>query len=138
MFRHIGLSKAVLQNVYQRTILDNPKIKHSATQQDRRLQMDVEIWLWQHNDLRTQAATTAEFLRLDNCKMQIDLPVWHVSADSDQYFDHHLIEQHLRIIFKEVNIAHSKITNHTSNVVADEKEVMGLIPPELRRVMRQL
>lgn len=133
IFRRLALNRAVLGTIYS-----IPKAVNIKDHEDYKLRKQVEVWLWQNNDLRTQAAATAEFLELDNCFKQIDLPLWHIMAEIDQYFDSHRTEQHMRIIFKNVNIAHSKRLKHAPSVVADEAEAMKLIPAELRRVMRQL
>jgi pimeloyl-ACP methyl ester carboxylesterase len=137
-FRYVCLNSVVLKSVYRRTYLAKSKFENTKTAEDYDLQMTVEIWLWQHNDVRTHAFTTAEFLTLNNCQKQINLPVWHIIADADQYFDHHRVEQHMRIVFSDVHIAKSKFANHAPSVVAHENEVSGLVPPELRQVLLHL
>jgi len=31
-------------------------------------------------------------LSIDNCKTQVNLPVWHVYTKNDHYFDHRIVE----------------------------------------------
>jgi pimeloyl-ACP methyl ester carboxylesterase len=137
VIRHTTLSTPVLRALYSRSRYAKAKFKQTKPG-DKLAQMNAEIWLWHNNDIRTQAVTTGEFLKLDNCRVKINLPIWHVVTDEDQYFDHNRIEQHLRVIFPLVQIAHAKLESHTPSVVANESEAMSLIPPEVRHALRHL
>jgi pimeloyl-ACP methyl ester carboxylesterase len=134
LFRATALNPMVLRAVYGR--MHNAQSKfEGADPAKRRMFMDFEIYLWHCNDLRTQAVTTLEFLKLDNCTKQIDLPVWHVSVSSDQYFDKHRVEQHMRVIFSEFNLAEAQMGTHAPSVIAEPHEIAPLIPRKIRRVL---
>ena len=137
-FRYVCLSSNILRVVYHHTHNAKSKFKTAADAEEHKRIMDLEVWLWHHNDTRTHALTSAEFLAFDNCKQRVELPVWHVTADADQYFDNHRVEQHMRIVFPEVHIIHSKLANHAPSVIADEKAASQLIPAQLRRVLARL
>jgi len=55
------------------------------------------------------AATVIAFLKLDNCQVRLDLPVWHVSVKADHYFDQRMVEQHFKVIFSDFHGLKSNI-----------------------------
>jgi pimeloyl-ACP methyl ester carboxylesterase len=107
----------------------------TPSREDRRRFMDFEVKLWRDNDMRTHWKTTHEFLVLDNCRQQVDLPVWNVVIDNDRYFDRHMIEQHMKVAFREYHEATSKMAHHAPSLIASKEEAAELIPNELRRVL---
>lgn len=138
LFRYTLLNSWVLRSFYGRT--HNAKKKFALASDATELEQikSVEVDLWQHNDVRTWAFTTAEFLRLDNCKQKIDLPLWHIMAKTDHYFDHKVVEQHLRIVFANYSSDEYDLGAHTPSVLADEKTAGALLPPKLRRYLSHL
>lgn len=137
-FRYVCLNSLALRSAYHRT--PNAKHKFAAAQsaEEHARFMDAEIWLWQHNDVRTHAVTTLEMMDLDNCKQQVDVPVWHVTTDIDQYLDSHRVEQHMRVAFREVHVLRSKLPHHAPSIIADAETAAPLIPLELRRTLKKL
>lgn len=136
MFRGIALHPAVLRAVYDKT----PNAKHKfadLSPEERRKMLDVEVGLWRDNDVRTYMYTTTQFLKFDNCKSQIDLPVWHVGVKNDHFFDNNLVEQHMRIIFNDFNGMTINMTKHAPTVIAEAKDAAPFVPPKLRRVLSQ-
>lgn len=137
-FRYICLNKPFLRLYYQQVNQPNGPSSRKSNLNDRTIQTAAEIWLWQHNDLRTHASTSAEFLSLDNCRKFIELPVWNVIADTDPYFDYQRVAQHMSIVFTDVRTVKSKLRSHAPSLVANEQEAAELVPPQLRRTLRQL
>jgi pimeloyl-ACP methyl ester carboxylesterase len=137
-FRYGCLNSFVLRAAYHRTPNAKHKFAAARNAEEHRRFMDVEIWLWQHNDVRTHAMTTIEMMKLDNCKQQLDIPVWHVTTDVDQYLDSHRVEQHLRIAFSEVHLLRSKLPHHAPSIIADVETAAPLIPEELRHHLKKL
>jgi len=131
-FRAVCLQPMVLRFVYQYT--GHAKFKGLSTEQAKAMS-EVEIWLWHHNDVRTWLYSTTQMLTLDNCKVRIDLPVWHVGVAHDHFFDNGIIEQHMRIIFSEFHGSNlsPKTSAHAPTVIADEKDAAPFVPSELRR-----
>ena len=82
--------------------------------------------------------TSREFLKLDNCTKRINVPLWHVSTSADHFFDHYVVEQHLRVIFKNFHSAEAKLNSHAPSVLADESVAAPLLPPALRKVLAKL
>jgi|SRR5581483_1098056 pimeloyl-ACP methyl ester carboxylesterase len=137
-FRYACLNSFALRSAYHRT--PNAKHKFAAAKdaEEHKRFMDAEIWLWQHNDVRTHAITTLEMMDLDNCKQRVEVPVWHVTTDVDQYLNSHRVEQHLRITFSEVHLLRSKLPHHAPSIIADAETAAPLIPEELRRILKKL
>lgn len=135
IFRYTALNTHVLRAFYARTPNAKHKFKNAMDKEDHRRMMDVEVWLWQNNDVRTYMFTTAEFLKFDNCGVRVDLPVWHVSAEADHFFDNNRVEQHMRVIFNDFHGIKTKMNNHAPSIIADEKMAAPLVPPQLRRIL---
>jgi pimeloyl-ACP methyl ester carboxylesterase len=136
MFRGIALHPAVLRALYAKT----PNAKHKfadLSPEEHRKMLDVEVGLWRDNDIRTYMFTTTQFLKFDNCKTQIDLPVWHVGVKNDHFFDNNLVEQHMRIIFNDFHGMSINMTKHAPTVIAEAKDAAPFVPPKLRKVLSQ-
>ncbi len=134
LFRIAFLNPWVLRKAYAKTHNAKHKFSEAAALPEQfQAMMDVEIELWQKNDVRTHFRTTNEFLRVDNCKKRVAVPVWHVHGKYDQYFDNRIVEQHLRIIFEEYNDAPNVMKHHVLSVLADKKESAPFIPAKLRK-----
>lgn len=133
-FRNLALNPTVLRLAYHRTHNAQQKFK-GMTKEQARATMDFEIHLWHCNDVRTWCYTTTQFLTLDNCKVRVDLPVWHISVDADRYFDNHRVEQHLNVIYSDVKVAKAETDNHAPAVIANVEEIAPLIPTAIRRAL---
>jgi pimeloyl-ACP methyl ester carboxylesterase len=134
VFRYVALNPWVLRQVYHRTFNAKKKFEGATGEQFERL-MDMEVILWHKNDVRTHMYTTYTMLTVDNCRSQVNLPVWHVYAANDQYFNMHVVEQHLRVIFADVHMAKNKSLRHTPSVIATADEAFEMIPPQVRRAL---
>jgi hypothetical protein len=97
--------------------------------------MDLEVKLWQGNDVRTHWLTTIQFFTLDNCGTRIDLPIIHVVSKEDHYFNNEIVKQHMLVVFKSYRrfVANSKA--HTPSILADKKAMGVLLPTGLRRML---
>ena len=138
IFRHIALHPVVLKRFYAKTHNAKHKFKSAKDDDDLQRLLEVEVGLWHDNDVRTWAFTTTELLKLDNCFKRVDLPVWHVGSKADHFFDNHLVEQHLQIIFTKFNSAMIDLGSHAPSVIADAKTAAPLIPPALKRALRNI
>jgi pimeloyl-ACP methyl ester carboxylesterase len=137
VFRHLGLNAPVLRAVYARTNNAKHKFAQADGQDEFDRMMDMEVKLWQVNDVRTYMRTTVELLTVDNCKTQVNLPVWHVYTKNDHFFDHRIVEQHMRVVFSDFHGAPIKLKSHTISVLATKQESADMIPPVLRRAIRK-
>lgn len=135
IFREVALNPWVLRTFYGRT--HNAKSKYALADTYDALEeiQQVEVGLWRNNDARTWAFTTNEILRFDNCQVRVDLPVWHVAAHNDHYFDNHLVEQHFKVIFNGFDTASFDLKAHAPSVLATEKDAAVLLPTKLKRYL---
>lgn len=132
LIRYLALNKFIIKNVYMRSPLGKRRFLEMDTAAFNML-MDFEVKLWQVNDVRTHWATTSEFLDLDNCQKKINLPVWHVAANNEYYFDNYNVEQHMRVVFSDYTQVIMKTHAHTPSIMADKKEMAVMLPPKLKR-----
>lgn len=132
LIRYLMLNKFVIKNIYMRSPFGKKRfLEMEAT--DFSALMDFEVKLWQVNDVRTHWFTTSEFLNLDNCQKSIDLPVWHVAASNDHYFNNYNVEQHMKIVFSGYTKTVMKSHAHTPSIMGDKKEMAMMLPPKLKR-----
>jgi len=138
IFKMIALNPLVLRAVYKHS--NNEKFKGAKTDSKKFDELvKVEVRLWRINDVRTAMKTSADFLRLDNCRVPVDLPIYHIAIVGDRYFDNLKVEQHFRIIFNDFTVlAELDLVNHAPSVVATAEEAAPFVPPELRRLLDQL
>jgi hypothetical protein len=97
--------------------------------------MDYEVELWQANHVRTHWLTTCEFLNIDNCKKPVDLTVWHIASGKDHYLNNHMVEQHMRVVFRDYHQVMTKTKAHTPSILADKKGLSVMVPPKLKRAL---
>ena len=134
-FRYVCLHPFILRTVYKRTHNAKEKFVGYAHEELEEI-TKIEIGLWHDNDVRTYMKTTTEFLTLDNCKVKVDLPVYHVAIKGDRYFDRTIVEQHLRVIFRSYKLlAELQAGNHAPTIIADAKAAAPFIPQKLHRLL---
>jgi pimeloyl-ACP methyl ester carboxylesterase len=138
IFRYVAVNGLVLRTFYGHTHNAKHKFADAKSSEDRKRVMDMEVSLWHKNDIRTWAYTGTQFLTFDNCQVKVNLPVWHVSVKADNYFNNHLVEQHMRITFSDFHDVPINVKNHAPSVVADAKAAGALLPLKLRRALLKL
>ncbi|HSX43289.1 MAG TPA: alpha/beta hydrolase [Candidatus Saccharimonadales bacterium] len=136
LVRYCGLNGFVIRKIYVRMPAGRRRfLEMDPTAFDS--MMDFEVELWQKNDVRTHWRTTGEFLLLDNCQGQIDLPVWHVASRGDHYFNNEIVEQHMRVVFNDYHRGTMNSLAHTPSILGDKTELGIMVPAGLRKVLRQ-
>ena len=136
LFRNVVLHPMILRNFYSRTHNAKHKFEGLSPEEAKTL-TDFEIVLWRTNDLRTHMATSLSFLYLDNCIARVDLPVWHLGVDMDNYFDNSLVEQHMRVIFNDFTYVKAPVEKHMPNVIAGKEESAKLFPRKIRQLLNK-
>lgn len=135
-FKNVFLHPAVLRRLYAKT--HNAKHKFEGLNEEEKHAMtEFEVHLWRINDVRTYMRTSYEFLRLDNCKKQVDVAVWHIGTETDNYFDHNLVEQHMQVVFGDYTYIKAGFKKHMPNIIAGKKEMAKLFPRKLRQRLNQ-
>lgn len=135
LFYNVMLHPAMIRLTYSRTHNAKSKFQHLSSD-EKADAIEFEIDLWRMNDLRTHMDTAITMLTVDNCQKRVNLPVHHISVDSDQYFDHTVVEQHLRVIFSEFTEHVAKIPNHAPSILASKKEASPFIPNSIKKILR--
>lgn len=135
-FRYVALNTFFLKNVYSRT--HNAKHKYGdLTGEQKKAMTEFEIELWHSNDARTYGDTVVSMFTVDNCTRQVDLPVWHVRVKDDNYFNQDLVEQHMRVIFKDFYGSEANLNKHATNIISSEKDAAVFLPPKLRKQLNK-
>lgn len=134
MIKHLALRPSMIRATYNLAAEKNVKMR-DATEQERNERIEFEINLWRINDIRTYMDNAVTMLTLDLCKQQVDLPVHHISVAEDRYFDNHIVEQHLGVVYSKVSVIKAHMKQHAPTVIADAKAASELVPPKLRRLL---
>lgn len=124
----------VIRLCYALVANNHSKLK-DADSKEQKKRINFEIKLWQANDIRTYMDTTITMLRVNTCDIQVPLQVHHVAVNVDRYFDNHRVEQHLGVIYTQVNIIKVGQNVHAPTVIATAKEAAPFIPPALRKLL---
>jgi pimeloyl-ACP methyl ester carboxylesterase len=135
LYRVTLLNRFVLSRTYHKTPNAKEKFK-DMPRKDHKKHMDFEVKLWQDNDLRTYMKTGAEFLTLDNTRVKVNLPVYHVAVAHDRYFDNTSVLKHFSEIFSSVHLLVELQTgNHAPTHIATAEEARRVIPHELLQAL---
>jgi pimeloyl-ACP methyl ester carboxylesterase len=134
LFRYLILQPWNIRTAYSLVAARHPKLKDSA-KLDQKRKVDYEIKLWQMNDVRTRMKTLTLMLTVDLCAERIDLPVYHVSAAEDFYFDNNVVEQHMKIVYSSFENIQSEAETHMPTVLVDAAEAGPYVPSRLRKIL---
>lgn len=134
LLRYTVLTNPVLTHYYRAVAGRHSKLK-DASIEERDKRIAFEVVLWQKNHLRTHMYTLNQMLEVDLCDMQVDLKVYHVGVRHDRYFNNHVVEQHLRVIYKDFEATPTSLSVHAPTVVATASEVAPFMPKKLRTIL---
>jgi pimeloyl-ACP methyl ester carboxylesterase len=135
-FRNVFLHPYVLRSVYKRTHNAKHKFADLDPQSEKTL-TEFEIHLWRLNDVRTHMATSVNMLTVNNCEAQVDLPLWHIGVEVDNYFNNRVVEQHMRVIFSEFNFVMAPVKKHMPNVIAGKQESAKIFPRKIKQLLNR-
>lgn len=109
-----------------------------ANQSERMRRISFEVDLWQANDVRTYGFTGRQMLKVNLCKSNdtIPLSITHVKVEDDRYFDNHIVNQHLNVIYDDVTVIKTTMKGHAPTVISTTEEVSPLIPQRLRSLLK--
>jgi pimeloyl-ACP methyl ester carboxylesterase len=96
-----------------------------------------DINLWKLNDIRTHLKIIDAMLVVDNCKVQVNLPVWHVSIQGNTYLHESLIEQHLQVVYGHLELARSRY-DPSLKLSDPEQAIRQLLPSKLRHALSKV
>jgi pimeloyl-ACP methyl ester carboxylesterase len=133
-FYNVFLHPSLIRSAYSKTHNAKKKLSH-LNKEDKKAAIEFEVNLWRQDDIRTYMDMVVAMLTIDNCKQQINLPVHHISVSTDQYFDHTVVEQHMRIIFNDFIEHEAIIPNHAPSIIATKKEAEPFIPKSIKKLL---
>ncbi|HET7673673.1 MAG TPA: alpha/beta hydrolase [Candidatus Saccharimonadales bacterium] len=137
LFRYTILQGLVIKGFYMLIGASHSKMKDTKDRQIRNERIKAEIKLWHINDVRTRMKTMADAFKVDLCKgNNIDLPVYHVFVSGDRYFNNDVVEQHMRIIYKDFIGIETSIKGHMPSIVATAKEADPFVPAKLKKLLK--
>ncbi len=115
--------------------------KHSkirtAETNERKKRIDFEIYLWKVNDIRTYMYTGNNMLRVNLCNSLVSMPVNHVSADDDRYFDNNLVEEHMRSIYTDFILIPVHNQPHSTSVIATAEDAGKFFTAPMKALLRK-
>jgi hypothetical protein len=133
--KNVILTKPVIKTTYNLVSGRHSKMKDAIDKAELDRRIDFEIGLWQMNDVRTRMKTMTMMFKMDVCKEKIDLPVYHVTATEDRYFDNEVVKQHFHVIFKDVHMVSTDMPSHAPSIMATAKEAKAYVPLKLRKIL---
>ena len=133
--KYVLLNPLIIRMTYNLMSNRHWKIK-DADEKERKARIDYEQVLWKINDPRTWITTTGEMFMLDLCSDRVELPLHHVVPPIDVYFNHNVVEQHMRVIFSEVTSYETNMPNHAPSVLATVEDMRPMFPEEVARMLR--
>jgi pimeloyl-ACP methyl ester carboxylesterase len=133
--KHVILTRPVIKASYLLAGNRHSKMKDAIDLIERDRRIDFEVGLWQMNDVRTRMKTMTMMFTIDVCDKPVDVPVYHVTATEDRYFDNEIVRQHLNVIFRSVEMISTNMSNHAPSIMATAKEAAPYIPPRVRKIL---
>ncbi|MCA9344385.1 alpha/beta hydrolase [Candidatus Saccharibacteria bacterium] len=134
IIKYLVLRPALIRATYNH-VGDNHAKLMDADAEERKKRIDFEVELWRCNDVRTYMKTGHAMLKIDLLNEKIDLPVYHIGVQDDRYFDNNIVEQHLAVIYRKVNIIPTDFEHHGPTVIATAEDAEQYIPKRLRRIL---
>jgi pimeloyl-ACP methyl ester carboxylesterase len=113
--------------------------RHTKLKDADRLQLkkriEFETRLWKINDVRTRLSTLNMMLNMDVCDRAVNVSMFHVAPTEDRYFNSKVVEQHMRIIFDNLEVVETKMPSHAPSIIATAKEAAPYVPRQLQRIL---
>ncbi len=125
----IFMRPRLLRAAYSITAISGQRLKRSNSAQVNK-RLDQAIELRRMNDLRTYMTATQSTLTLDLCKLQVNLPLYHLSLNIRR-FDEDVLEQHLNVVYKKVLILPTRATTR-AKILTSNFTLLPNLPVELR------
>lgn len=126
--------RSLIKLTYRMVAKDHRKLQDAEKEEQKRL-INFETDLWQINDARTKGQVVRDMFRVNLCNEKVKLPVYHVAIAHDHFFDNHVIEQHMKVIFSRYEAIPASIPGHAPTVIADAESVAPLVPKRLRQLL---
>ena len=126
---------------YRSTILHPMLIRRLHNRRRQSVPKRKKAWVEAHtkllrqNDVRTQMAAMLEILSVDNCQHQVDVPLHHLAIKEDGYVDNHVVEQHMRVIYRDVTVVPVAFKRGKLETVMTKRSAQALLPLRLKKAL---
>ncbi len=113
------------------------KFKGKMSTSDKQLQkkfIQMEAFLWQNNDMQTQAITTKMMFTADTRKLSnrtINVPYHNILTKKDQYIDYKEVNKTMRDLYNNYTPHYILLDTHMPSMISDKSEVAKLFDDEL-------
>lgn len=134
-FRFTALSAPVIKSTYKLVANKHGKMSDAESKEEFNRRVDAEVELWHINDVRTRMKTMKDMFKVDLCNKKVNLTVHHVWVSDDRYFDNKIVEQHMRIIYKDFVSLPTTLPAHMPSIVATSEDAAPFVPKKLRQIL---
>ncbi|HEX5797880.1 MAG TPA: alpha/beta hydrolase [Candidatus Saccharimonadales bacterium] len=134
--KHTIFSPPAVRAFYKYIGVKHSKMQDAGNKKVRDKRINSEVVLWQINDVRTRMKTMYDCFSADLLGRQVDLPVHHVYVEDDRFFNNQIVEQHMRIIYKDFIGIKTDIIGHMPSIVATKEDAEVFIPKELKKLLK--
>ncbi len=134
--RHTVFNEFSVKNFYKYFGAKHSKMQDAGNEKVKEKRIRSEVILWEINDMRTRMKTMYDCFRVDLLDRQVDLPVYHIYVEDDRFFNNRIVEQHMRIIFKDFIGIKTDIVGHMPSIVATKQDADVFIPKELKKLLK--
>jgi len=130
------LRRKIVEAVYKIDYLNRKNnTRSNEARFNKRVKLDAELWVI--NDFRTAMRTYKEMFKLDLCSdQQMNVPIFHVMSDQDQYFHKTVSDQHFQIISSKFQAGSSIKSAHVPHIDATLSEIKDYIPAKLHKKLQ--
>jgi len=134
--KHTIFSEFTIKNFYKYFGAKHSKMQDAGNEKVKERRIRTEVILWEINDVRTRMRTMHDCFKADLLDKQVDQPVHHVYVEDDRFFNNQVVEQHMRIIFKDFIGIKTDIVGHMPSIVATKQDADVFIPKELKKLLK--
>ncbi|MEX2014541.1 MAG: alpha/beta hydrolase [Candidatus Saccharimonadales bacterium] len=134
--KHTIFSGPAVKAFYRYIGVKHSKMQDAGNEKVRDKRINSEVVLWEINDVRTRMKTMFDGFSADLLDKQVNLPVHHVYVENDRFFNNRIVEQHMRIIYKDFIGIKTDIVGHMPSIVATKEDADVFIPKELKKLLK--
>lgn len=134
--KHTIFSEFSIKTFYRYLGVKHSKMQDAGDEKVKNKRIKTEVILWQINDVRTRMKTMHDCFNANLLDKQVNLPVHHVYVEDDRFFNNQIIEQHMRIIYKDFIGIKTDIVGHMPSIVATKQDADVFIPRELKKLLK--
>lgn len=134
--KHTLFSEFSVKTFYKYIGAKHSKMQDAGDKKVKNKRIKTEVILWEINDVRTRMKTMYDGLNANLLDRQINLAVYHVYVEDDRFFNNQIVEQHMRIIYKDFIGIKTDIIGHMPSIVATKEEADVFIPKELKKLLK--